>query len=62
MSIKTININDLENDIRVAKYCHLCGEEFVVGMFDTDTICPKCKLAWRKIRDKVLFENERIEE
>ena len=50
MSIKTINIKDLEEGyIRIARDCHLCGEEFVVGMYDTETICPKCKEMWKEI-------------
>ena len=48
MNIKTITVKDLEEGyIGVAKDCHLCGEAFAVGMYDTDTICPKCKELWK---------------
>ena len=50
MSVKTINIKDLEEGyIGVERDCHLCGEAFVVGIYDTDTICPKCKELWQTI-------------
>lgn len=35
--------------LSVAKDCHLCGDVFTVGLYDTDTICPRCKELWQKI-------------
>lgn len=50
MSINTINIKDLEErHISIARECHLCGETFEMGMWDYDTICPKCKAIWKEI-------------
>lgn len=51
MSIKTITIKDHLEDryISVEKDCHLCGEMFIVGLHESDTICPKCKELWQTI-------------
>lgn len=51
MSNKTITIkNHLEDGyLGVARDCHLCGETFVIGLQDYDTICPKCKELWKLI-------------
>ena len=50
MSISTITIKNLEEGyVGFAKDCHLCGESFVVGIYDTATICPKCKELWQII-------------
>lgn len=49
MSTETIIIKDLgQEHIDVARDCHLCGEPFVIGMFGTDTICPRCKKLWKE--------------
>ena len=52
-----INFTHSKN-VAYGRHCDLCGEVFHVDLYEVKTICPKCKLAWRKIRDKVLFENE----
>ena len=50
MSIKTITIKDLaEGSVDIARDCHLCGEPFTVEIYDTATICPKCKELWQTI-------------
>lgn len=49
MIIGTSKIKDLEREYLAVRNCHLCGEEFTVGMYNTDTICPKCKELWQRI-------------
>ena len=51
MSIGIITVKDNLEDgfISMGKDCHLCGEMFTVGLYDTDTICPRCKELWQKI-------------
>lgn len=56
--ISTIYIDNSKN-IEYGRYCDLCGEAFNVGPYEVRTICPACRIAWRKIRDKVLFEERR---
>ena len=59
--ISTIYI-DNSKSVEYSRYCDLCGESFRVDLYEVITICPNCKIAWRKIRDKVLFNevhNER---
>lgn len=52
-----IRVKDLENRcIGYSRRCDLCEESFYVDIHETRTICPECQAAWRKIRDKVLFE------
>ena len=47
MIFGTSKIKDLEQEYMGVRNCHLCGEEFVIGIYDTDTICLKCKELWK---------------
>lgn len=60
MSDKDISTIYIDNSKSIAygRYCALCGESFHVDPHEGRIICPNCRIAWRKIRDKVLFENE----
>ena len=49
MIVGTSKNKDLEQGWIGVRNCHLCGKEFIVGMYDTDTICPKCKELWQII-------------
>lgn len=39
--------SNLEKEYIGVRNCHLCGEEFEVEMYVADTICPRCKEAWK---------------
>ena len=43
-------------EISSVKICHLCSEEFAVGLHDWRTICPKCQKAWKILRNQVLHD------
>ena len=49
MIFGTYKIKVLEQEyIGVAKDCYLCGEAFSIGVYEADTICPKCKKLWKE--------------
>lgn len=38
-------------EVRKVNVCHLCGEQFAVGINDYSTICPDCQKVWKKVKE-----------
>ena len=54
MGTATINLNDIKPaKISILRTCQICGGKFPVEWYDTNTICPRCRVRLNSLMDNM---------